>query len=138
MYTVSEMAADDRIQKIYDREGRNTSSTDPQLMNARVFVGNLAADKMTRQEVEKLFQEHGKILGVSIHKSYGFVQFANDEDAKTAVQEMNGQIIHGLRLGELWCVLFRNFILFFVMTKISFGNLSDIFKCYLHILKCSG
>lgn len=95
------LMADERMQKIYDREGRNTSSTDPKLMNARVFIGNLAADKMSRHEVEKLFQDYGKILGVSLHKSYGFVQFATEEDAKKAVKEMHGQLVQGLKLGRV-------------------------------------
>ena len=33
-------------QKMYDREGRNTSSNDPEMMESRIFVGNLAADKV--------------------------------------------------------------------------------------------
>lgn len=37
--------ADNRI-KLYDREGRNTSSNDPEMMESRIFVGNLAADKV--------------------------------------------------------------------------------------------
>ena len=89
-----------RLQHIYDREGRNTSSMDPKMMNARVFIGNLAADKVTRQDVMKLFQPHGKVLGVSLHKSYGFVQFANEEEAKVAVKATNGAFVQGLKVGE--------------------------------------
>lgn len=89
-----------RRQQIYDREGRNTSSMDPKMMSARVFIGNLAADKVSRQDVMKLFEPYGKVLGVSLHKSYGFVQFANEEDAKTAVKATNGKFVEGLRVGE--------------------------------------
>ena len=84
------------------------------MMNSRVFVGNLAAEKVTRQEVEQLFSEYGKVLGVSLHKSYGFVQFAEEECAKSSVKGLNGHSLHDLRLGELfsdvllWWALIRN------------------------------
>lgn len=97
---MSEIARDVRLQRVYDREGRNTSSMDPKMMNARVFIGNLAADKVSRQDVVKLFEPHGKVLGVSLHKSYGFVQFDNEENAKTAVKANNGKLVEGLRMGE--------------------------------------
>ena len=88
-----------RLQKIYDREGRNTSSDDPKMMNARVFIGNLASDKMSRQEVMKMFEPYGKVLGVSLHKSYGFVQFETEKEAKAAVKATNGNVVEGLRIG---------------------------------------
>ena len=88
------------IQQLYDREGRNTSSTDPKMMNSRVFIGNLPAEKVSRQDVEKLFRPYGKILGVSLHKSYGFVQFSDEDCANEAVKSVNGRVLHGLRLGE--------------------------------------
>lgn len=96
----SEAAREARLQRIYDREGRNTSSMDPKMMNARVFIGNLAADRVSRQDVVKLFEPHGKVLGVSLHKSYGFVQFENEESAKDAVKAINGKMVEGLRVGE--------------------------------------
>lgn len=89
-----------RVHKRYDREGRNTSSMDPKMLNARVFIGNLAADKVIRQDVVKLFEPFGKVLGVSLHKSYGFVQFENEKDARTAVKATHGTTVEGLRVGE--------------------------------------
>ena len=94
------MSREVRRQEIYDREGRNTSSMDPKMMNARVFIGNLAADRITRQDVMKIFEPHGKVLGISLHKSYGFVQFENEEEAKAAVKVTNGKLVEGLRMGE--------------------------------------
>ena len=94
------MSRDEKLERL-EREGRNTSSTDPKMMNSRVFIGNLAAEKVSRQSVEKMFGSFGRILGVSLHKSYGFVQFDNEEDAKEAVKANNGAMVHGLRLGEL-------------------------------------
>ena len=70
------------------------------MMNARVFIGNLPAEKVNRQDVEQMFGSFGKILGVSLHKSYGFVQFDNEDDAKEAAKTINGKVVHGLKLGE--------------------------------------
>ena len=89
----------ERILQLYDREGRNTSSSDPKMMNSRVFVGNLPSDKVSRQDVEKLFQSYGKILGVSLHKSYGFIQFEDEDSAKEAVKGLHGTMLRGLTLG---------------------------------------
>ena len=50
--------------------------------------------------VETMFGSFGKILGVSLHKSYGFVQFDNEESANEAVRANNGKTVHGLRIGE--------------------------------------
>ncbi len=72
-------------------------------MNSRVFMGNFPADAMARQEVEELFKEHGKILGISLHKTYGFVQYERVEDAKTAVAVWNGKKLKGRILGEVSC-----------------------------------
>ncbi|KAL5466831.1 hypothetical protein EMCRGX_G030982 [Ephydatia muelleri] len=93
-----EKGKDSRLQKLYDKEGRNTSSSDPTMMHSRVFIGNLPSDKLSRQEVEKLFEPYGKILGVSMHRSYGFVQFDSEEAAKEAVRQTNGTVLCGLRL----------------------------------------
>ena len=93
--------ASDRMLKIYERDGRNTSSNDPKMMEARVFIGNLPADQVTRQAVEKMYKDYGKILGISLHKSYGFVQFDSEENAKEAVKATNGSMMLGKRLGEL-------------------------------------
>ena len=92
---------EEKVLKKYDREGRNTSSSDPKMMNARVFIGNLAAEKVTRQDVMKLFQSHGKVLGVSLHRSYGFVQFDKEESAEVAVKAIHGKTVQGLRVGEV-------------------------------------
>ena len=93
------MSREDKLERL-DREGRNTSSTDPKMMNSRVFIGNLPAEKVSRHDVETMFGSFGKILGVSLHKSYGFVQFDNEESANEAVRANNGKTVHGLRIGE--------------------------------------
>ena len=92
--------ASQRMLKIYERDGRNTSSNDPKMMEARVFIGNLPADSVTRQAVEQMYKDYGKILGISLHKSYGFVQFDNTDSANEAVKSTHGKMMNGKRLGK--------------------------------------
>jgi RNA recognition motif-containing protein len=94
------MAEDKKLLSVYEREGRNTSSQDPKMLNSRVFIGNLAAEKVGRQDIESMFAVHGKVLGVSLHKSYGFVQFDSEESAKNSVNAMQGHMLHGLKMGK--------------------------------------
>lgn len=95
------MASDKTLLSVYEREGRNTSSNDPKMLNSRVFIGNLASEKVGRQDIETLFATFGKVLGVSLHKSYGFVQFDSEESAKNSVNAMKGHMLHGLNMGML-------------------------------------
>lgn len=78
---------------------RNTNSDDPKMLDSRVFIGNMPSDKVTRLDMEKLFEPYGKLLGVSLHKSYGFVQYEKEEEAKKAVEAMHGHNLHGQVLG---------------------------------------
>ena len=93
-------------QSLYEREGRNTSSNDPKMLNSRVFIGNLASDKVSRQDIESLFSRFGKVLGVSLHKSYGFVQFESENSAKDSVESVNGHKLHGQILGMAVALVF--------------------------------
>ena len=40
-----------------------TDIEDPRFLNARVFIGNLPVDKVSKTEIETLFKTYGKILG---------------------------------------------------------------------------
>jgi len=42
-----------------------TNIEDPRFLNARIFIGNLASERTTKQDLENLFQAYGKILGTS-------------------------------------------------------------------------
>ena len=86
--------------------GSNTSSNDPKMLDSRVFIGNLPSDKVTRKIVEDMFSEFGKVLGVSLHKSYGFVQYESEEDAKKAVEGTHRKLLEGSTLGKNYnCVI---------------------------------
>lgn len=80
--------------------GTNTSSNEPKMLDSRVFIGNLPSEKVSRKVIEELFAGYGNILGVSLHKSYGFVQFENEEDAKKAVEGTHKKLLEGNALGK--------------------------------------
>ena len=42
----------DRLQMIYEKDGRNTSSSDPEMMESRIFIGNLIKKVQNRSYTE--------------------------------------------------------------------------------------
>jgi len=74
-------------------------------MAKKLYVGNLE-HTVTEEELRTLFSEHGEILSLDIVKDrysgtprgFGFVEFANDEDAQKAKQALNGQDLKGRAL----------------------------------------
>ena len=75
-----------------------TDSEDPKLLNARVFIGNLATDKTSRMELEEMFSKYGTVLGITMFRGYGFVQFERQMDALLAVERENGGLYKGQRM----------------------------------------
>jgi RNA recognition motif-containing protein len=74
-------------------------------MAKKLYVGNLE-HTVTEEELRTLFSEHGEILSLDIVKDrysgtprgFGFVEFANDEDAQKAKQALNEQELKGRAL----------------------------------------
>lgn len=56
--------------------------------------------QIDRQSVEGRFSKYGTILGVSLHKDYGYVQFETGEIARKAAMEENKQEFFGSRMGR--------------------------------------
>jgi RNA recognition motif-containing protein len=62
-----------------------------------IYVGNLSY-KLNDDDLRQIFEEHGEITSVKIikdkysgrSKGFGFVEMANDEEAKNAINELNG------------------------------------------------
>ncbi|XP_055344389.1 uncharacterized protein LOC129592391 [Paramacrobiotus metropolitanus] len=76
-----------------------TNSEDSKLLRARIFVGNLPADLRTeRGELFDKFRKYGRILGVSIHNRFAFVQYEREDDAKNAVKEEHRTELRSARL----------------------------------------
>ena len=74
-------------------------------MAKKLYVGNLDYT-VTEQDLETLFSEHGELLSTTVvkdrysgrSKGFGFVEFANNEDAQKAKQAINGQDLKGRAL----------------------------------------
>jgi RNA recognition motif-containing protein len=67
-----------------------------------IYVGNLSYDA-TEEDVKKLFEEFGEIESVKIitdrysgrSKGFGFVGMPNEEEAKSAIDALNGKEMMG-------------------------------------------
>jgi hypothetical protein len=53
--------------------------------SCRLFVGNLMCERTSVGEIQAMFQKYGPIVDVSLHRSYGFVQFLNPESVPAAI-----------------------------------------------------
>jgi len=76
---------------------RSTNTSDPESEAARVFVGGVppGADQ---DALEKMFEKHGKIKGVSVFKGFAFVQYDKRDEAEAAIKEENGKEFQGNRI----------------------------------------
>lgn len=71
-------------------------------MSAKLFIGNLDYT-VTKEDLMEAFGKFGQIVDAVVitdretrrSRGFGFVEFANEEDAKKAVAEMNQQPIKG-------------------------------------------
>ena len=67
-----------------------------------IYVGNLSF-KVEEPELSKLFEEYGEVSSVKIitdkysgrSKGFAFVVMDNDEEAKNAINELNGKKVDG-------------------------------------------
>ena len=74
-------------------------------MGSKLYVGNLSFDT-TDQDLEAAFSEHGEVASATVvrdrdtdrSRGFGFVEFAQEADAKTAKEAMNGQDLGGRAL----------------------------------------
>jgi RNA recognition motif-containing protein len=71
----------------------------------KLYVGGLSYS-VTDTELEELFTTHGKVTSTAIikdratgqSKGFGFVEMAEDGDARKAIQELNGKELSGRAL----------------------------------------
>uniref|UniRef100_A0A1A7WFW4 Nuclear receptor coactivator 5 n=2 Tax=Iconisemion striatum TaxID=60296 RepID=A0A1A7WFW4_9TELE len=80
------------------RYTRRCSSNDPRDLERRIFVGNLPTSDMTNKDLEELFSPYGKVIGVSLFRGYGFVQFERTEEAEAAKTGQKGRIYKGYKI----------------------------------------
>jgi RNA recognition motif-containing protein len=71
----------------------------------KIYVGNIAFNA-TEQDLRDLFSEYGEIESLKImkdkfteeSKGFGFIEMANEEDAKKAIATLNGKAFKGKSL----------------------------------------
>jgi RNA recognition motif-containing protein len=74
-------------------------------MASKLFVGSLPF-KMTEEELGALFAEYGNVVSAKIiidrelqrSRGFGFVEFDSDDEAKAAVEGLNGKDVDGRAL----------------------------------------
>ena len=67
-----------------------------------IFVGNLNYS-ITEDDIKEIFEEYGELTSVKLitdkftgkSKGFGFVEMANAEEAKKAIEELNGAEVEG-------------------------------------------
>lgn len=71
----------------------------------KLYVGNLSYS-ITEGELKELFGSYGELKSVAVitdretgrAKGFGFVEFSNDEDAKSAIAALDGKEVGGRSL----------------------------------------
>ncbi len=71
-------------------------------MNSKLYVGNLTYE-VKAEQLEELFSQAGKVVSAVVisdkysgrSKGFGFVEMSSDEEAKKAVEMLNGKDFEG-------------------------------------------
>ncbi len=74
-------------------------------MNNKLYVGNLDGN-VTKADLEQMFVKHGIVISALVcadkdsghSKGYGFVEMGSDQEANTAIAELNGMSLDGRNL----------------------------------------
>ena len=74
-------------------------------MSAKLFVGNLDYT-VTSEELKNMFSEFGNVVDAVVitdretrrSRGFGFVEFGSEDEAKKAVEAMNGKDINGRKI----------------------------------------
>jgi RNA recognition motif-containing protein len=74
-------------------------------MGKKLYVGNLAYS-ITDHDLEQLFTPHGTVQSAQVimdrdtgrSKGFGFVEMGSDQEAQTAISQMNGKEVEGRAL----------------------------------------
>lgn len=74
-------------------------------MSTNIYVGNLSFNTDSN-ELENLFAEYGAVDRAQVitdretgrSRGFGFVEMANDDEAQTAIESLNGKEVDGREL----------------------------------------
>ncbi|KAL2421761.1 hypothetical protein ABEF95_005389 [Exophiala dermatitidis] len=67
-------------------------------LGSRLFVGNLASEKVTKRDLFHVFHKHGRLAQISIKQAYGFVQYLEASSCQAALQAEQGSEIRGRKI----------------------------------------
>ena len=74
---------------------------DPATAGCRIFIGHLQTEEMNRNELEEHFSKYGTIVGSTLNRGFGFVQFEDEQCAQNAIKSENGAMFKNRRIGKL-------------------------------------
>jgi RNA recognition motif-containing protein len=71
-------------------------------MSSNIYVGNLTFNT-TSDDLERLFAQHGEVTKAQVitdrdtgrSRGFGFVEMASSDEAKTAIEALNGKNVDG-------------------------------------------
>ena len=74
-------------------------------MGRKLYVGNLPY-RMTEEELRQTFEEYGQVVSCTIikdrmtdrSKGFGFVEMPDDNEARSAIANLNGRDFQGRKL----------------------------------------
>ncbi len=74
-------------------------------MTVKLYIGNIAF-AATKEELTHLFSQVGNVISSRIicdretgkSRGFGFIEMAQDSEAKAAIEQFNGFILHGRHL----------------------------------------
>jgi len=74
-------------------------------MSAKLFIGNLDYT-VTSEELKQIFSEFGNVIDAVVitdretrrSRGFGFVEFGSEDEAKKAVEAMNGKDVKGRKI----------------------------------------
>lgn len=61
-----------------------------------LFVVNFDVDRTRERDLEKHFEEYGRLKRVQIKRNYAFVQYETIEQAMDALKSTNGSVLPGM------------------------------------------
>lgn len=74
-----------------------TNSSDPRMIASRLFLGNLPYE-ITKDDLRGIFSKYGKIIGLTLLKGFGFIQYETEEIAQAAVNGERGSSLKGFAM----------------------------------------
>ncbi|XP_068222007.1 uncharacterized protein [Palaemon carinicauda] len=81
-----------------------STTSDPMTARARVYVGNIRGDSISKEDLRTFFSNFGIITSVSLHKKkdgkkgFAFVQYSDEEGAQNCLLVGKSVFLHGQQL----------------------------------------